>query len=918
MAEELGRGGFGAVYAGHDPQLDRRVALKLVLPRRGREDPRWEARLVREAQSLAKLRHPNVVEVFDVGVDHARGGTGGVYIVMELLRGVSVRDWLRAEPPPGWQRVVDAFVGAARGLAAAHEREIVHRDFKPDNVMITDDGRTKVIDFGLATEVGAGASTAPGSRPGDSSSGSTSGSMLTSVGSVMGTPMYMPPEQHAAADTAALTPSADQYAFCVSLYEALYGQRPFVAESMEALLLLKARGELAPPPSTVRVPRAVHRVLVRGLQSRPEARWPSMTALADALRSAASPRVPLAWMTAAIGAGTLAAVGGAMALPADDELCRPATALRASIWAPARTDPIRERLLGDGTTEAVDPWTAVDQAVVTQLDSWSSAFHTACTVQDAAAVSCLEGWLRDADVALEVLEGTDDPRSHAMSVVTDLGRLERCRGATERAGVPSGPSSERPDDPLHAEFARARALAKTGAGDEAVRRVEDALATARTQEEPGVLAYATLSAGLVFAERERLPQARRLLIEAADLSEMTGADALGVEAAVGLVRVNAALGDFEAVRLWTHVAEARMARLGRPLFMRRWMLSSRSFALVYEGDYAQAYRLSNQLVELLPAESFPFERGRALANVALNAFQLGRMHEARSVAARSIEILERTVGAHHPAVGRVLSDAGAYAAAAGDVDDGVAMMTKGVALLEAAGGPNDPYALHGKRRLANSLARLGRYDQSVEMLEQVYAGTKQLYGPVHVRSAVTAFALADQYLLGERPADAMALAREGMAAISEIYGASSARLGQGAELLARALAMQGDFDGARDVVTRALATLGIDAPGERESTINLTFVLAEIDRDQGRLDDTVRNLERAIELVKGHPSSNDPAMLASLEGARAFAEAERGQPARAVEAARVALGYLERIGVDEVEKTEFVALIERGGTLPPG
>ncbi len=213
------------------------------------------------------------------------------------------------------------------------------------------------------------------------------------------------------------------------------------------------------------------------------------------------------------------------------------------------------------------------------------------------------------------------------------------------------------------------------------------------------------------------------------------------------------------------------------------------------------------------------------------------------------------------------------------------------------------------------MGRLGTAEESLAMLRETYDGTIALYGKEHIRSAVTAFALADQVLMAEKPDEAVVLAREAMTTVSGLYGASDPRMSWGAELLARALVMQGETTQARDVVNRALADLTDATPGERESQVNLTMILAGIDQDEGRLDDAAENLERAIEQWSSDPALSDPSMLASLEGALAFVEAERGEPRRAVEAARRTLEYLDRIGAVE-EKAEYRALIEAGGTPP--
>src|SRR5262245_11493 len=238
----LGSGGMSEVYAAFDPQLDRRVALKLLRPDvvAGMAAEEGRARVLREAQALARLSHRNVVAVHDVGTE-----SGEIFIAMEYVDGVTVRTWL-AEHERTWREILNVFLDAGRGLAAAHEAGLVHRDFKPDNVLVTPTGRVVVLDFGLAR--GAGGPETPGApsvrtpptqperltlppSPGNPSTPSLGraplDTPLTKMGDLMGTPRYMSPEQLGAA---LVDGRSDQFSFCVSLYEALHGQRPFPGE----------------------------------------------------------------------------------------------------------------------------------------------------------------------------------------------------------------------------------------------------------------------------------------------------------------------------------------------------------------------------------------------------------------------------------------------------------------------------------------------------------------------------------------------------------------------------------------------------------------------------------------------------------------------------------------------------------------
>ncbi|HSN27165.1 MAG TPA: serine/threonine-protein kinase, partial [Kofleriaceae bacterium] len=263
----LGVGGMGTVYAAFDPDLERRVALKLLNAGGGGDELR--ARLLREARAMARLQHPNVVTVYEVGTEAGRD-----YVAMELVEGETLKAWLEVatrEPAA----IVAAFVAAGHGLAAAHAAGIVHRDFKPHNVLRRRDGRVMVTDFGLARGVEAAPPVDAFERTADVGSGSLSG--LTRTGSVLGTPAYMAPEQWSGK---LVGPRADQFSFCVALWEALTGERPFEAATLDELEALVQKG----PPDAAKLPRALREPLVRGLASDPEKRFASMDVLLAALQ----------------------------------------------------------------------------------------------------------------------------------------------------------------------------------------------------------------------------------------------------------------------------------------------------------------------------------------------------------------------------------------------------------------------------------------------------------------------------------------------------------------------------------------------------------------------------------------------------------------------------------------------------------
>jgi tetratricopeptide (TPR) repeat protein/tRNA A-37 threonylcarbamoyl transferase component Bud32 len=303
LIEMIGRGAMGSVFLAHDPQLDRRVALKIVRSERFAQRE-VRARLSREARAMARVAHAHVVTVYDAGeLDD------GVFIAMELIEGDTLASWLAAEDR-AWRAIVAMFVAVGRGLVSAHAAGVVHRDFKPENVLVDKHGRAAVTDFGLAVEPDP-----PARSPSAASALDDHDQLpiaaaheLTRTGVLLGTPRYMSPEQFRGGAVDART---DQFSFAVALYEALYRQPPFAGATLGELRAAVTGGALRGRPAHTAVPHAVHRALARALATAPAARYPSIERLLDALEAA----VPSTRRrTAVIVAGIVAAVASATAL----------------------------------------------------------------------------------------------------------------------------------------------------------------------------------------------------------------------------------------------------------------------------------------------------------------------------------------------------------------------------------------------------------------------------------------------------------------------------------------------------------------------------------------------------------------------------------------------------------------------------
>lgn len=556
ILERLGAGGMGTVWAAWDSTLDRKVALKLLRPELG-DDPAVErARIVREAQALARLSHPNVVAVYDVTAWSPSDAPTREYILlaMEFVAGDTLDVWCRrGRTVP---QILDVYTQAARGLAAAHRAGVVHADFKPGNVIVDPEGRARVLDFGLARLEDRTSAT-----PSEAS-----GAAASSPAAFAGTPRYMAPEQH---HGAALDPRADQYALCVSLWEAVTGAPPFCGANTAALSLAKDAG---PPAQPSGMPRWLYRALSRGLAVEPAARHAEMLALVDALADPATRRRRRSLL---IAAGTIALAFAAW--PRSDA-CDGGVAHMSDRWDPGRAEAIALAFHASPLDYADTSWRTAAEVLDRWRDGWVASWRAACESHRRGEISgelldlrmsCLDHRLLGFDAAVDTLAAADRGAvEHAVEIASGLPGLERCQDAEAlRAILP------RPDDPdarttiagLEARLAIVRAELDAGLHTRAAEAATAIVAEARGLARP----YPPLEAEalLVLADAEswrgRGDAARASWRDAAVVAARVRADETFVLATAGLVWELAEGGaSHERIDDWSALAEARLADLG--------------------------------------------------------------------------------------------------------------------------------------------------------------------------------------------------------------------------------------------------------------------------------------------------------------------------------------------------------------------
>jgi tetratricopeptide (TPR) repeat protein len=691
----VGRGGMGEVYAAYDPELDRKVAIKLLRARGDDADGR--ARLLREAQAIAKLSHPNVVVVYDVGTFGE-----SVFIAMEFVDGRTLAGWMHASTRSR-REIMQVFLAAGRGLAAAHAGGLIHRDFKPDNVMVTNDGQVRVMDFGLARQAGAAPEPAPQStttigatvggtrapvddpdstvnlasgKPRKSApvtSGSYLSIKLTQTGVMLGTPAYMAPEQFAVSPTDART---DQFSFGVSLYEALYGVRPFAGDSFLALMTNVTTGEVGAPPARTRVPGWLRRVLLRTLETEPRLRFPSMEALLTALETDPSVRPRrFALAVVAIACVVLTAVAARRVSGSQAAMCHAGAARWAGIWeangaASAGKDAIRRSFVATGRSFAERAFTGVSHLLDAYVNRWVETYTEACEATHLRGeqstevldlrMTCLREKVTEVQALTERLSLADATVvDNAVSAAGALSSLDRCSNVPVLKAVVQPPADavtrKRVDD-LRGDLARLDAEKNAGhcAAAEAIAQ--------RLIPQAREVGYQPLLSDVLYAGASWACISPAVALERLHEAYFTGLasrqDETATTATIILANLLAEANQTQDGRVWLDTAKAMLARIGDHPLLATWLLVAEACLFSREGDNVSAVRVltaaRDAKVKLLGPEHPDVASTETGLGLALQL--AGRYDEALAVEVSSVERLTRGLGPDHPWVARSLDN----------------------------------------------------------------------------------------------------------------------------------------------------------------------------------------------------------------------------------------------------------------------
>lgn len=728
---------MGEVYAAYDPGLDRRVALKLVSRRGADSDPLGQERLLREARAIAKLSHPNVVVVYEVGIFREQ-----VFLSMEYIDGTTLAAWL-SERPRMAQEILDVFLQAARGLSAAHRAGVVHRDFKPQNVMVSRDGVVRVADFGLARWNGDSGPEAGREGPTDASNAAI-GVTLTRPGQRFGTPLFMAPEQLTDDQVDGRT---DQFSFCVALYWALFGTHPFGGAGLADPAVAKA--PLFAPTTNARMPARIHNAIAKGLNSTPGDRWPSMDALVTALSTS---NIARRRRFAAVLVGVMAMFAITLQFAhGRQSFCEGGTARLASAWDNGVSLPgpgsvrtaVHDAILRSGVNESQGLWERVASLMDRHASRWLEAYRDACEATRVRGeqseeildlrMSCLNDNLESMKAMTTLLTGGERAvMDHAVEAVGSLDDLSRCEASEQlRSGIrpPKDPALRAAVADLNKLLKEANALRSAGQVERSARIAHLVLTRSEKLDYCPAIAEALLLKGIngeYFGTKDTNPVLERALTVAVSC----GHDRIVAQASEALAFFTAR-DDWLASQTWAELATAAIKRIGGDPLLEAWLANDKGAAYYEQGRWQDALRETQKAISLKERTvgRDNLDVAISLTNLALVLARLRLFDQALEASQRALRIHQRWLNRVGLSASVALANRGEVLFAAGQIDEARAAFKN---CLEAIGPSRDNdslprmNALRGLGDVAlaegDAGAAVARYREALQMIQKLVGG----------------------------------------------------------------------------------------------------------------------------------------------------------------------------------------------------
>lgn len=858
---ELGRGGMGVVLHAYDPKLRREVALKCLAP--GRLNDELQARLVREAHAMAKLTHPNVVSVYDVELEGQ-----SVTVAMEFVDGTTLAA-LGSSEGESSREVMALYRQAGRGLAAAHRAGLLHRDFKPGNVLVSREGVAKVTDFGIARFDDDGGVASDDSLTLGNDASLMSRETLTRGDIVLGTPRYMAPEQLQGAE---LGPTADQYAFCLSLWEALTGMSPYCApHNLRELLVAKLEGP-PPWPRGTSVPSAWSRAICRGLQPRPHERWPSMDALLQALDYDPSRRL-VSWVLGGVGLGLLAfgALGWTRWAELRGQRCTGGERKLTRLWGEDRVHNVRRAMLAVDVAYAKRVWTRTKQEIDEYTKTWGTVHREACeatTLRGEQSVATMESQIACLDRAALELQAT-----LALFEQADVATLQRAHRLTDAlpslrvcADVHSVAEEVAPPDPaqaplvdgIRAILAESKAEMRAGRFHQAQTSLRTAQARLEDVRYEPLRIELRLHEGRLMDEMGEYDSAQRALYEALELASSHHQWAMMRDAATALIYVlGCRLERVDEAEHYLRIARA-LAR-GDPL-AQATIANEQALLLEKQGDLEGAQAEAERALRLRTGELG--ERhpsvAQSLHNIAAILNARGDHQAAHERYRRALEIRTQELGVEHPLTFVTRNNLAHTSRHQGRYEEAVAEFRRVLEPLAQAYGAGHPDVAMARNGLASALYQLGEYDEARLHYERALELEVEALGPEHSGVAnLRANVAMVEATLGNL-VEAERQYRDVVVALQKTLGVEHPNTIGARANLANVLKQQSKFDEAvvmfEEVLEHGTKTLGPKHPHLAMVRNNLGDVL----RARGRADEGEDQYRRALEICESSLGAEHP------------------------------------------------------------
>ena len=714
VTERLGEGGMGIVYAARDPELGRTVAIKLLQARSSGTE-RQQAWLVREAQALARLSHPNVVAVYDVGTF----ANDQVFVAMEHVEGQTLREWARDGRP--WRDVVEVMRGAGAGLAAAHAVGLVHRDFKPDNVIVGRDGRVRVMDFGLA-RLGTSDDEDPARRDSDVSidssveSKSPLSASLTVAGELYGTPSYMAPELYAGSAADART---DMFSFGVALYEMLYRKRPYDRRSLAQHPRQKPLVPRPPPPS--KVPPRIQRVVMRTIAPEPAERYESMDSLlVDLVDDSSSRRtvIALASLVGLVGAAIAIIVLRRSSEPAPAP-CLGIDAALAGAWDAATKQSVRGAFEATKLAYASTTFTSVERALDAYAKDWTTIATDSCRATRVAKTqtedvlslrqACLDTRLDELRALTKLLAKANNQLvDRADKAVEQLTPLARCSDTTALLAPDRVPADLVTKlAPVRSAIANARVSAAAGSND--LVPIDTAIEAARAIGFDSLVAEALLVRGTVLFQSGKWDLAAATYADATWAGIRSRRDDVVGEASFAAAQVTAeGLARPAEAKIWLDLGTAAITRVSdRTSALKR--LEVAGVVAAANGDTKGAIAAHTEglkQAEAVLGENHP-GLWRTLATLAATLAKTHAYTAAIPYYERALALRRQSAGDDHPDVALMLTSVGACYDHGGQPDKARAALFRALEIRERAFGADSPRVIATLNNIADLLRKQG-------------------------------------------------------------------------------------------------------------------------------------------------------------------------------------------------------------------